>query len=249
MSDKQLVLKIEKLRKSYLDSDHEVLKGISLELYKGDFLCILGPSGCGKTSLIRCIAGFEDYTGIIECNGNKVSRPETSRIMVFQDFNQLFPWMTVLNNIVYALKIKGLGNKRNRVTKARELLDIVNLSEYESFYPHQLSGGMKQRVAIARALAMQPQLVLMDEPFAALDAISRNNMQKELLRIKENTGMTIIFVTHNIQESLTLGNRIIVMGRGGVLNESLVNMLERPVTPATEGYGKLWLHLNEALSE
>lgn len=248
MEEKKVILNIEKLKKIYMDSNHEVLNGIDLKLYEEDFLCVLGPSGCGKSTMIRCIAGFEKYDGIIECNGKTVKEPGTDRIMVFQDFGQLFPWKTVLENVIYPLKVNGISNKAERLEIAEKYVDIVNLADYKSYYPHQLSGGMKQRVAIARGLALEPKLILMDEPFAALDAMTRNQMQDELIRIKEKTQMTVIFITHNIQEAVSLGNRIVVMSKDGTIKEEFYNKLKKPVTPATEGYGELWTHLNMSLN-
>lgn len=249
MGEKNVILNIEKLQKIYLDSNHEVLNGINLTLYEEDFLCILGPSGCGKSTMIRCIAGFEKYDGLIECNGKVVKEPGTDRVMVFQDFGQLFPWKTVFENIIYPLKVNGISNRIERLTIAEKYIDIVNLTNYKDYYPHQLSGGMKQRVAIARGLALKPKIILMDEPFAALDAMTRNQMQSELMRIKERTQMTVIFITHNIQEAVSLGNRIIVMSKNGEIKEEIHNELEKPITPATEGYGELWAHLNMVLTE
>lgn len=248
VSEKKVILSVENLKKIYLDSNLEVLNGINLKIFEEDFLCVLGPSGCGKSTIIRCIAGFEEYDGIIECNGQKVRKPGTDRIMVFQDFAQLFPWKTVQGNITYPLRVNGISDKAERQKISEAYLDIVNLLEYKNFFPHQLSGGMKQRVAIARGLALRPKLILMDEPFAALDAMSRNQMQAELMRIKEKTRMTVIFITHNIQEAVSLGNRIIVMSKNGVIREEIENNLEKPVTPATKGYGELWTYLNMLLN-
>ena len=248
MADEVRILRIEGLKKSYFPSEQEVLKDINLEVYNEDFVCVLGPSGCGKTTLIRCIAGFEDFSGTIECGGKKVTTPGTDRIMVFQDYNQLFPWKTVLDNIAFPLKENGYRDKAERENRAREFLTIVDLQGYENYYPHQLSGGMKQRVAIARGLALSPKLILMDEPFAALDAMSRNQMQNEVLRIKDKTKMTVIFITHNIQEALSMSNRIVVMSKDGRIKEELKNTLQKPVTPATEGYGEMWTYLNKALT-
>ena len=169
--------------------------------------------------------------------------------MVFQDFNQLFPWRSVLDNIAWPLKLMGMKDRKERQEKARIYLDKVNLSEYRDYYPHQLSGGMKQRVAIARAMAMGSKLILMDEPFAALDAITRNRMQDELLTIKEREGLTVIFITHNIQEAICLGNRIMVMSKDGLIREDMENTIEKPVTPASAGYGELWQHMNRMLRE
>lgn len=244
-----LLLKIDKLEKIYDNSDRVILNNIDLDVYEEDFLCILGPSGCGKSTLIRCIAGFEDYKGLIEVGGNKVTKPGPDRIMVFQDFNQLFPWKTVLGNITYPLKVGGMKDKEERNKRAEKYLEKVNLLQYKDYYPHQLSGGMKQRVAIAKGMALGSKIILMDEPFAALDAMTRNQMQDELIHIKEKEKMTVIFITHNIQEAISLGNRIMVMSKDGVIKEHMYNPIKKPVTPASEGYGELWEHLNHALTE
>ena len=231
------MLKIEKLRKKYDNSDRIILNDIDLSINEEDFLCVLGPSGCGKSTLIRCIAGFEDYEGSITVNGEKVVKPGPDRIMVFQDFNQLFPWKTVLGNITYALKVGGMKNKEERKEKAEKYLNKVNLLQYKNYYPHQLSGGMKQRVAIAKGLALGSKIIMMDEPFAALDAMTRKQLQAELMKIKEKEKMTVLFITHNIQEAISLGNRIMVMSKEGIIKEHLYNPVEKPVTPVSEGYG------------
>ena len=243
----ELILHIKDLYKEYHNPDNLVLNGIDLDIYKEDFLCILGPSGCGKSTLIRCIAGFEDYRGTIEVGGVAVVKPGTDRTMVFQDFNQLFPWKTVINNIIYPLKENRMGDKAWRISKAEEYLEKVGLAGYKDYYPHQLSGGMKQRVAIARALALGSKIILMDEPFAALDAMSRNQMQEELVKIKKAEKTTILFITHNIQEAITMANRIIVMGNSGTIVEHIENDSENPMTPASPGYSELWKRLNHLL--
>lgn len=244
-----LLLKIENLVKQYDNSDRVIIDNMDLNVYEEDFLCILGPSGCGKSTLIRCIAGFEDYNGTIEVSGQKVTKPGSDRIMVFQDFNQLFPWKTVLGNITYPLKVGGMKDKNERNKVAEKYLEKVNLLQYKDYYPHQLSGGMKQRVAIAKGMALGSKIILMDEPFAALDAMTRNQMQDELIHIKEKDKMTVIFITHNIQEAISLGNRIMVMSKDGKIKEHMHNPIKKPVTPASEGYGELWEHLNKALHE
>ncbi len=243
------LLHIDALYKEYDNPATLVLDKIGFDLFAEDFLCILGPSGCGKSTLIRCIAGFERYEGTIEIDGKGVTGPGFDRIMVFQEFNQLFPWKTVIKNIMYALKINGIKDREEARGRAELYLEKVGLIDYRDYYPHQLSGGMKQRVAIARAMALKPRIVLMDEPFAALDAMSRNQMQDELLRIKEGEGMTVLFITHNIQEAISLGNRIMVMGRKGNIRESMDNPLKKPITPASEGYSEMWRHLNQMLRD
>ena len=249
MSGKKEILRIENLKKKYDNAQNLVLNGIDLTIHEEDFLCVLGPSGCGKSTLIRCIAGFEGYEGLIEVSGKKVKGPGPDRMIVCQDFNQLFPWKTVLGNITFPLKVGGMKNKKERKQRAEEYLAKVNLLQYENYYPHQLSGGMKQRVAIAKGMALGSKIIMMDEPFAALDAMTRNQMQSELMQIKEKEKMTVLFITHNIQEAIALGNRIIVMSKDGGIKEHMYNTIEKPVTPASEGYGELWEHLNNLLTE
>ena len=225
------VLKISNLVKKYDNSDKVILNNLDLTINDEDFLCILGPSGCGKSTLIRCIAGFEDYEGSIKVDGQP-----------------LFPWKTVLKNITYALKVNGMKDKAEREQKAKKYLEKVNLVQYANYYPHQLSGGMKQRVAIAKGMALGSKIILMDEPFAALDAMTRKQLQSELLKLKQKEKITVIFITHNIQEAISLGNRIMVMSKEGTIKEHLYNTIEKPVTPASEGYAKLWEHLNNQLT-
>jgi len=243
------ILRIEGLKKSYFSQNggSEVLRGLDLTVRENEFVCILGPSGCGKSTLLRCIAGFEPYEGSVFCNGKLVRAPSTDRIMVFQDYNQLFPWKTVEGNICYPLRLKGVRGKEEQQEICTEVLRKVGLERYRAYYPHELSGGMKQRVAIAKALALRPEIILMDEPFAALDAITRNRLQRELNRISAEEKITVIFITHNIQEAITLGTRLILMGRSGqiVLNEE--NPLPKPVAPSSPGYGDLWDYFSAAL--
>ena len=251
MTDKNTVLKVEHLTKVYSDTDASktILGDVSLEVEKREFLCILGPSGCGKTTLLRCIAGFEDYTGTIYVDGVRKYEPGSDRIMVFQDFNQLFPWKTVEKNIQHPLKLQGVKDKAELQRASDEVLAKVRLEGYGKYYPHQLSGGMKQRVAIAKALALKPKIILMDEPFAALDAMTRNGLQDEVIALSEDTDCTFLFVTHNIQEALVLSTRIIVFGLGGTILVDEPNPMQKPVSPASEGYGELWEKLHEALYE
>lgn len=245
------LLQIEHLSKTYTSQGggNEVLKDLSLSVEKNEFICVLGPSGCGKSTLLRCIAGFEEYSGTITCGGKVVSRPSTERIMVFQDYNQLFPWKTVEGNIMYPLKLQGIRNREELRSVTDSVLKKVGLDGYQKYYPHELSGGMKQRAAIAKALALKPEIILMDEPFAALDAITRNKLQAELNQISADTDITVIFITHNIQEAITLGTRLILLGNNGriVINEK--NPLQKPITPSMKGYGELWDRFSLALKE
>ena len=244
------ILHIEGLVKRYAGQNEgrKILDGLDLSVSENEFLCILGPSGCGKSTLLRCIAGFESFEGSIICGGEPVRKPSIDRIMVFQDYNQLFPWKTVEKNIQYPLKVGGLRDRERLCEISDETLRKVGLEGYQKYYPHELSGGMKQRAAIAKALALKPKLILMDEPFAALDAITRNRLQRELQQIYESEKMTVIFVTHNIQEALTLGTRLILIGRDGRIVIDETNRLTKPVTPSTEGYGAMWDHFSDALA-
>lgn len=247
----EALLKISSLTKKYVNDSREqlVIKDLDLEVEKSEFLCILGPSGCGKSTLLRCIAGFEEYQGTICVEGAEKHSPGIDRFMVFQDFNQLFPWKTVLKNVYYPLSLNLKEDKAKLKELAMEALRKVGLEECAGQYPHQLSGGMKQRVAIAKALALRSPIILMDEPFAALDAMTRSGLQKEMLTISENEKNTIIFITHNIQEALILGTRIIVFGQQGHILFNEKNPIQRPVSPASEGYGELWEKLHHALYE
>lgn len=243
------VLKVENLTKKYYTQKEatSILNNLNLEIEKGEFVCILGPSGCGKSTLIRCIASFEDYEGTITSNGKVVSKPDTDRIMVFQDFNQLYPWKTVEKNIMYPLKLKGIKDKETLRKITDDVLKKVALDGKQKFYPHELSGGMKQRVAIAKALALKPDVILMDEPFAALDAMTRNNLQKELLNMFNEENITIIFITHNIQEAIVLGTRILLMNKNGQIAIDEKNTIPKPCSPSSPGYGDMWKLFSDAL--
>lgn len=243
------ILKVKNLTKNYKDGADSVniLENLNIDMPENQFLCVLGPSGCGKTTLIRCIAGFEDYDGVVEVSGKETKGPGIDRIMVFQNFDQLFPWKTVEDNIKYPLKINGTKDKEELSKLAKEYLELVGLAGSEKKYPHQLSGGMKQRVSIARGLAVKPKIILMDEPFASLDAITRRNLQRELLKIKEKENVTVVFITHNIQEAMTLGDRLIVLSKSGEIKLDIHNTLQAPINPATEGYGELWKKLSDNL--
>lgn len=251
MENTNAMLEIKQLTKVYTDepdvAEEVILRDLDLQVPRKEFLCILGPSGCGKTTMLRCIAGFENYEGEILVDGTPVMKPGTDRIMVFQDFNQVFPWKTVEKNIQYPLKLQGIKDKAQLKKISDEYLKKVNLDGVQKKYPHQLSGGMKQRVAIARALAQKPKIILMDEPFAALDAMTRNRLQEELLNISRDEDCTFIFITHNIQEAIVLGDRVIVMSKDGKIKIDKQNELEKPVTPASPGYGELWKLFQDAL--
>jgi NitT/TauT family transport system ATP-binding protein len=204
------------------------LDGINLDVRAGEFLCIVGPSGCGKSTLLHLIAGLQAPTsGQILVDGKPIEGPGTDRILIFQDHG-LFPWLTVGQNVEFGMKMKGLP-KAERREKTQHYLRLVHLAKFENSYIHQLSGGMRQRVAIARALATEPDVLLMDEPFAALDAQTRDLLHDELERIWRETGCTIIFVTHNVREAARLGDRVVLLTfrPGRVKNEFPVD-LPRP---------------------
>jgi NitT/TauT family transport system ATP-binding protein len=188
---------------------------VSFELRPGEKFILLGPSGCGKSTLLSAVAGFlTPSRGHVRLDGQLVSRPGPDRVVVFQEFDQLLPWRTVLGNVAYPLRVaRGLG-RAEAAERARHFVEMVGLGGRDGAYPHTLSGGMKQRVAIARALALEPSVLLMDEPFASLDALTRTRMQAELNGIWEKTRTTILFVTHSIQEAVLLGSRILVLTRG-----------------------------------
>ena len=201
------------------------LDNINLEIAAGEFVCIVGPSGCGKTSLLSLIAGLSFPTrGEVQLNNKPVTGPGTDRILIFQEHG-LFPWLTVGQNVEFGMKMNGV-KKAERKQKIKHYLQLVHLDQFEDSFTHQLSGGMRQRVAIARALATEPNVLLMDEPFAALDAQTRDLLHDELERIWRETGCTIVFVTHNIRESVRLGDRVVLMTYrpGRIKNEWKVEM-------------------------
>ncbi len=185
---------------------------VSLNIHEGERYVLLGPSGCGKSTLLKAAAGFvTPREGQIRLAGREVTGPGPDRIVVFQEFDQLPPWKTVLGNVAFPLRAAKGWSRSAAEQRAREVLAQVGLAEFADVHPHQLSGGMKQRVAIARALAMRPRVLLMDEPFAALDALTRRRMQDELLSLWQRLGFTLLFVTHSIEEALLVGSRIGVL--------------------------------------
>jgi NitT/TauT family transport system ATP-binding protein len=204
------------------------LDNIDLKVQPGEFLCIVGPSGCGKSTLLHLIAGLHKPTaGQVLMDSKPVSAPGTDRILIFQELG-LFPWLTVGQNVEFGMKMKGL-TKAERAEKVQYYLRLVHLSQFKDSYTHQLSGGMRQRVALARALATEPDVLLMDEPFAALDAQTRDLLHDELERIWAETGRTIIFVTHNVREAIRLGDRVALISfRPGKIKREYRIDLPRP---------------------
>jgi NitT/TauT family transport system ATP-binding protein len=208
--------------------NHAVLNGVSIDIKDGEFVTIVGPSGCGKSTLLNIIAGLDSPdSGSIFVKGERKTSTDPDRIVIFQE-GALFPWLTVIENVEFGLKLAGVPKDR-RAEKARHFVSMMQLSRFANSYIHQLSGGMKQRVAIARALAMNPDILLMDEPFAALDVQTRDMLHNHLLQIHEATKKTILFVTHNINEALLLGTRVIVLSPslGNIRKEIVIN-LPRP---------------------
>jgi len=208
-----MILKIQHLSKNFPVPGQEhiqALSDITFSVGDKEFVSVLGPSGCGKTTLLRIIAGLESITsGSIEIDGEIISGPSPKMVMIFQEYS-LYPWKTILDNVKFGLELQKYDMRLARDT-AMEYLHLVGLEEFASRFPYELSGGMRQRVAVARALAIEPEILLMDEPFGALDAQTRNLLQKELLEIWEKTKKTIIFVTHSVDEAVFLADRLVVL--------------------------------------
>ncbi|WP_439025744.1 ABC transporter ATP-binding protein [Haloarchaeobius sp. DT45] len=216
--------------------DVQAIADVSFAVEDGEFVCIVGPSGCGKTTLFRIIAGLEDPTaGGVFLGGDRVEGPGTDRGMVFQEYG-LFPWRTVSENVAFGLEQQDVS-EAERETRVAEMLDLVGLSEFADAYPKELSGGMKQRVGIARALAVDPEILLMDEPFGSVDAQTRNMLHDELLDVWAETEKTVLFVTHDVEEAVKLADRIVVLSEGpGSVREIVDVGLDRPRTRTDEAF-------------
>ena len=232
---------ISQVQKVFKTKDREVvaLKDIDLAIPQHEFVCLLGPSGCGKSTLLNAVAGFSlPSAGSITVNGKAVTQPGPDRGMVFQEY-AVFPWMTVAQNIAFAMEVQHKP-KGEVSAKVGQLLEMLKLKDFRDRFPKDLSGGMRQRVAIARVLAMDSPIMLMDEPFGALDALTRRNLQDELLRIWKEFGKTILFVTHSIEESIYLADRIIVMTyRPGTIKRDQRVTIPRPRDPAAPEFNEL----------
>ncbi|KQC04352.1 MAG: nitrate ABC transporter ATP-binding protein [Methanoculleus sp. SDB] len=219
------------------------LEEITLDIEDEEFVCLVGPSGCGKTTLLRIIAGLDTATGgSVTIDGEQITGPDPRRGMVFQEYS-LFPWRNIRDNITFGLEMKGM-DRESRMRIAAEYLELVGLEQFRDAYPFELSGGMRQRVAIARALANNPDVLLMDEPFGALDAQTRNVMQQELLEIWEKTRKTVVFVTHSVDEAVFLADRIIVLSpRPGRICENIAVDLPRPRERTSANFAELRRHV------
>ncbi|WII72290.1 ABC transporter ATP-binding protein [Bdellovibrio sp. 22V] len=237
----QSQIEIDHVHKVFKGQGQDVvaLKDIDFTIPQGQFLCLLGPSGCGKSTLLNAIAGFSLPTqGTVRVEGKVIEAPGPDRGMVFQEY-ALFPWMTVEDNITFGLKLRKDAPEKIE-KKLNELLQMLKLSDFRDRYPKDLSGGMRQRVAIARVLALDSQIMLMDEPFGALDALTRRSLQDELLKLWSQVKKTIVFVTHSIEESIYLADRIIVMSyRPGTVKKDITVNIPRPRNPASPEFNDL----------
>lgn len=231
--ERPVVLSIHGLRKDFGPAGHQhvVFENVSLDIHRREFVSIIGPSGCGKSTFIRIVAGLDEASGgELLLDGKPVTGPGPDRGMVFQGYT-LFPWRTVKQNVMFGIEMQSRSTVEAEGT-AREWLEMVGLSRFEDSYPHELSGGMKQRVAIARALANEPRILIMDEPFGALDALTRAKMQAYLLQIWKKVNVTILFITHDLDEAVYLSDRILVLGvNPGGVREFIENPVPRPRTP------------------
>jgi len=231
--EREVILEVQGLSKRFRSAQGEVeaLRDIHFKVHRREFVCVIGPSGCGKSTLIRILAGLERHSGgEVLLDGRPVTGPGRDRGMVFQGYS-LFPWLTVKRNVMFGPQMSG-EPQNSAERKAREWLDLVGLSRFADSYPHQLSGGMRQRVAIARALVNEPRILLMDEPFGALDAQTRAKMQSHLLDIWKNLDITVLFITHDLDEAVYLADRILVLkAHPGEVQEVIEVPVPRPRSP------------------
>ena len=224
------------------------VEGVGFDVAARERIIVIGPSGCGKSTLLKAIAGFiEPARGTISVSGRSSLAPGPDRAVVFQEFDQLFAWRSVLDNVAYPLRVNGRG-RREAAESARSFLDLTHLAHAADRYPHQLSGGMKQRVAIARALALEPLILLMDEPFGSLDAITRARLQRELKGILDRTHTTLLFVTHSIDEALILGDRVVVLGGGAPSTVQQIVDVRDVGPPDSPRYAEMRIRLRELLA-
>jgi NitT/TauT family transport system ATP-binding protein len=246
------IIEVDNVSYSYnTNSLDEVLSGVSFLNREGEFFCVLGPSGCGKTTVLRLVAGFDLPTrGTIKIGGRSISGPGVDRGVVFQGDDSLFTWLTALDNITFGPRMRRIP-KRERTDVGRYYIDLVGLTGHEHKYPGELSGGMRQRIQIARVLANDPKILLMDEPFGSLDAQTRSELQDELVRIWAKTMKTVIFITHDIVESLLLADRIAIMGAGpkSTIREVIEVGLPRPRSRSSVRFGAIYEQINRLIVE
>ncbi|MEO4040807.1 ABC transporter ATP-binding protein [Hoeflea sp. CAU 1731] len=243
------LIEIKNVSKIYATSDDSAtwaLQGVSVNIEQGEFICAIGPSGCGKTTLLNIIGGFISPTeGDALLNGNAIQGPGPDRGVVFQEY-ALFSWLTSRENIEFPMRLKGVS-KADRRAMSDKYLEMINLTHAADRYPGELSGGMRQRVAVARALVNEPQLLLMDEPFAAVDAMTRASLQEEVLRLWEKLKFSVLFITHNIEEAVFLSSKIIIMSpHPGRIKEIVPVDLPYPRDRASPEFGALYAKVNEA---
>jgi NitT/TauT family transport system ATP-binding protein len=244
------MIQIKQISKKYEDNGHTsatILSEINLTIPKGQFVCLLGPSGCGKTTLLNLIAGFiKPSQGQILFNHLRVKGPGHERGVVFQDAT-LFPWLTVLQNVGFGLRQQGL-NRHDRTKMATKYLHLVGMGHHKDAYPYTLSGGMRQRIAIARVLALEPQALLMDEPFSSLDINSREHLQDELLRVWDTHRRTLFYVTHSVEEAVYLADRVIIMGAAPKnIFSDIILPLKRPRTRLSPEFHRVTASLRASL--
>ena len=226
-----------------------VLTDFNLSVARGELLVIVGQSGCGKTTALNLIAGFEKpHKGTVLIDGEPITGPGPDQLVVFQGDRSLLGWLTAINNIEFGLKITGMSRQESR-RRALDMLDRVGLAGQGDKYPHELSGGMKQRIQLARVLVCLQRVLLMDEPFAAVDALTRTALQDQLLNLLHDTDATVVFITHDIAEAVTLADRIVVMGRGGTVRETLEFDLAQPRKRGSAEFASLYDKLERALRE
>ncbi|MDD1674088.1 MAG: ABC transporter ATP-binding protein [Methanomicrobiales archaeon] len=252
MTGGRIMLEIRGVSKTFATEKGEAMQalaGIDLAVAEQEFVCILGPSGCGKTTLLRIIAGLECPTsGEIFVEGSAVTAPSPKMAMIFQEYS-LYPWRTVLDNIAFGLEVRGI-EKGERYAIVERYLKLVGLEGFSASFPYELSGGMRQRIAVARALAIEPAVLLMDEPFGALDAQTRNLMQRELLEIHNKTKKTILFVTHSVDEAVFLADRIVVLTtRPGRIREIIPVQDGRPRERTAPEFVQVRRHVLDLIAE
>ncbi|MCA1657398.1 MAG: ABC transporter ATP-binding protein [Actinobacteria bacterium] len=243
------LLQVESLRLGYWGRRgfELAVADVSFDVQPREKCVLIGPSGCGKSTLLKAVAGFVPLAGgSIRMAGRDTLKPGPDRAVVFQEFDQLFPWRTVLDNVAYPLRVNG-ARRPEAAEKARSFLELTGLERALDRYPHQLSGGMKQRVAIARALALEPVILLMDEPFGSLDALTRARLQRELNEIVARTDVTVLFVTHSIDEALVVGDRVVVLANAPSTVQEVADVREVG-TPDSAAYAEMRRHLRRLLA-